>query len=248
MTPFEPDEEPRVYRCPPAWPRWAILAGGGATLWLGYLAVTSVRIFDVVLAGVLALVADVGTGAVLWRLWTWSTSASAAGLRLRRGRSTLDVPWSRVGVLRVENSAGRERVVCYETDGTRHVLPWITAGAGRVVRTEVAGLRRLWRAGRGHRWVPPSPSVLPRGVPPEPEQWGRAFLWTGAAFFTGSAVAVLLLDLSSRRAAPLDPATGIGTIVVLALALYVPVVIGFWIRRRPRSRPAPMGKRQARPR
>jgi len=30
LTPFEPDEEPRSYRCPPAWPRWAVLAGGGA--------------------------------------------------------------------------------------------------------------------------------------------------------------------------------------------------------------------------
>lgn len=250
MTPFEPDEEPRVYRCPPAWLRWAVLAGGGVTLWMGYLAFTSERIFDIVLAGVLALLADVGTGAVLWRLWSWSTAASAAGLRLRQGRSTVDVPWSRVGVLRVENRAGHERVVCYETDGTRHVLPRITAGAGRVVGTEVAELRRLWRAGRGHRWVPPSPSVLPRGVPAEPERWGLVFRWLGAAYFTGSAVAVLLLDLGSRRAAPLDAVDGIFTIVLLALALYVPTVVLALIRlrRQPRARTAPMGKRRARPR
>ena len=115
-----------------------MLAGGGATLWMGYLAFTSERIFDVVLAGVLAVLADVGTGAVLWRLWSCSTVASRTGLRLRQGRSTVDVPWSWVGVLRVENPAGNERVVCYETDGTRHVLPRITAAAGRVLKTEVA--------------------------------------------------------------------------------------------------------------
>lgn len=256
-------EDSRSYRCPPAWLGRTALAGGAVVAWMVYLALTSERLFDVVLAEILAVVAAAVTAAVGWRLVSRYTLVSPDGLTISRGWSTVFVPWARVGALRVGQSPVRYRrpgsgaarpalndhALCFETDGTCHVLPYITSASGRVVKTEVAELNRIWRRDRGPGWVA-SPGPGPGQRPIEPERWGRAVLLVVSAEFVAVCLAVLLMDLGGRAEA-LSPSSGIGMIVFLTLLLAVPTAIGMFVRRRRAVvTPAPsqpMGKRQARP-
>ncbi|WIY01962.1 hypothetical protein QRX60_49530 [Amycolatopsis mongoliensis] len=249
-----PGYEPRIYRCPPAWKRWTALAGGAATAWMAYLALTSDRPFDVGLAAVLAVTAAAVTGAVSWRLFSWSTSVSASGLTIRRGRSAVLIPWARIATLRVEevsvalkkrsgNAVRNDQAVCCEVDGTWHVLPYLTSVSGRVVGAEVTELRRLWQRERGRRWVaPPTPARRPA----ELERRGRVLLLVAAGELAAVCVGVLLLDLGGR-AAPLSPADGVGMLVFLTLVLVVPTVVVTLVRRRAtvsRVISRPQGKRR----
>ena len=257
-------EDSRSYRCPPAWLGWTTLAGGAAVAWTVYLALTSERLFDIVLAEFSAVVVAAVTGAAAWRLVSRYTVVSAAGLTISRGRSSVLVPWARVGALRVDPTPVRYRrpgfgmartssvalndhALCFETDGTCHVLPYLTSATGHVVRTEVAELSRIWRRNRGPGWVP---SPAPGRRPIEPERWGRAVLLVVSAEFVAVCLGVLLLDLDGRAAA-LSPSTGIGVIAFLTLSLAVPTVAGMFVHRRravvTRAASQPMGKRQARP-
>lgn len=232
-----PDDEPRTYRCPPAWKRWTALAGGAVTAWTTSVALTSDRPFDAGLAAVLAVAAAAVTGTVWWRLSSRSTSVSARGLTIRRGRSAVLVPWAQIAALRVEevsvalrrrpgDAVRNDQAICCEVDGTWHVLPYLTSVSGRVVGAEVTELRRLWRRERGRRWVaPPTPARRPA----EPARRGRGVLLVAAAELAVVCLGVLLLDLDGRSA-PLAPAGGVFMIAVLTLVLVVPTVVVTLVR------------------